>query len=127
MTTANSNRPCDRWAFAIDRGGTFTDIIGRTEDGAVRTLKLLSVSQSYPDAAIEGMRRLLGAAPDAPFPAERVLAIRMGTTVATNALLERAGARTLLVTTRGFADALEIGDQARPELFVLDIRKPPPR
>ena len=127
MTTENSNRPCDRWAFSIDRGGTFTDVIGRTEDGAAHTHKLLSVSESYPDAAIEGMRRLLGARPGEPFPAERVLAIRMGTTVATNALLERAGAKTLLVTTRGFADALEIGDQARPELFVLDIRKPPPR
>ena len=124
MTTENGNRTCDRWVFSIDRGGTFTDVIGRTEDGATHTHKLLSVSETYPDAAIEGMRRLLGAAPDEAFPADRVLAIRMGTTVATNALLERGGARTLLVTTEGFADALEIGDQSRPELFALDIRKP---
>src|ERR1700741_4039036 len=114
------------WSFAIDRGGTFTDVIGRASDGRETSLKLLSASTAYPDAAVEGMRRILGAAPGAPFPAERVATIRMGTTVATNALLERAGAKTLFVTTRGFADALVIGDQARPELFALNIRKPAP-
>ncbi|MDO9223416.1 MAG: hydantoinase/oxoprolinase N-terminal domain-containing protein, partial [Caulobacter sp.] len=104
------------WTFWIDRGGTFTDVIGRTPDGVERTLKLLSASPSYPDAAVEAMRRLLAVEPGAPFPAARVAAIRMGTTVATNALLERKGARTLLVTTRGFADSVVIGDQSRPEL-----------
>jgi len=114
------------WTFWIDRGGTFTDVIGRSPTGELTTLKLPSESTAYADAAVEAMRRLLGAAPDAPFPAGRVEAIKVGTTVATNALLERKGARTLLVTTAGFADALEIGDQARPELFALDIVKPPP-
>jgi len=114
------------WTFWIDRGGTFTDVIGRSPTGELTTLKLPSESTAYADAAVEAMRRLLGAAPDAPFPAGRIEAIKVGTTVATNALLERKGARTLLVTTAGFADALEIGDQARPELFALDIVKPPP-
>jgi 5-oxoprolinase (ATP-hydrolysing) len=114
------------WSFAIDRGGTFTDVIGRATDGREVSLKLLSSSPTYTDAAVEGMRRILGAAPRAPFPAERVQAIRMGTTVATNALLERAGAKTLFVTTEGFADALLIGDQARPKLFALNIEKPAP-
>jgi 5-oxoprolinase (ATP-hydrolysing) len=114
------------WSFWIDRGGTFTDVIGRASDGSETSLKLLSASPSYPDAAVEAMRRILGAAPGEPFPAARVEAIKMGTTVATNALLERAGAKTLFVTTRGFADALVIGDQARPELFALHIVRPPP-
>jgi len=85
------------WSFSIDRGGTFTDVIARRDDGEVQTLKLLSASPAYPDAAIEAMRRVLGAAPGAPFPAERVRAIRLGATVATNALLERKGATTLFV------------------------------
>src|SRR5690606_12017258 len=114
------------WGFSVDRGGTFTDIIGRRADGLERSAKLLSASPAYEDAAVEGMRRLLGAAPGAPFPAERVSAITMGTTVATNALLERRGAETLFVTTRGFADALAIGDQSRPDLFALDIVRPAP-
>jgi 5-oxoprolinase (ATP-hydrolysing) len=114
------------WSFAIDRGGTFTDVIGRTSDGRETSLKLLSSSPAYTDAAVEGMRRILGAAPGDPFPATRVETIRMGTTVATNALLERAGAKTLFVTTEGFADALLIGDQSRPDLFALDIRRPAP-
>ena len=126
MTTENSNSSCDGWEFWIDRGGTFTDIIGVDDTGRTHTLKLLSASAAYEDAAVEGMRRLLNAPPGAPFPAARVRAIKMGTTVATNALLERAGARTLFVTTEGFADVLEIGDQTRPELFALDIRKPAP-
>jgi 5-oxoprolinase (ATP-hydrolysing) len=114
------------WRFSIDRGGTFTDVIGRPAGGREISLKLLSSSPDYADAAVEGMRRMLGAAPGAPFPAARVEAIRMGTTVATNALLERAGAKTLFVTTRGYADALVIGDQARPELFALSIVRPEP-
>jgi 5-oxoprolinase (ATP-hydrolysing) len=114
------------WRFFIDRGGTFTDVIGEDPDGRPHTLKLLSSSPAYADAAVEAMRRLLHAPQGAPFPADRVAAIKMGTTVATNALLERKGARTLLVTTEGFADALLIGDQARPRLFDLDISRPEP-
>jgi 5-oxoprolinase (ATP-hydrolysing) len=116
----------ERWSFWVDRGGTFTDVIGRAPGGELVTLKLPSQSPAYPDAAVEAMRRLLDADPGQPFPAARVADIRVGTTVATNALLERAGARTLLVTTRGFADALTIGDQTRPSLFALDIVKPEP-
>ena len=122
----NRHNSSDCWEFWIDRGGTFTDVIGRTPHGEVHTLKLLSTSEAYEDAAVEAMRRLLGVAPADPFPAERVGAIKMGTTVATNALLERKGAKTLLVTTEGLADALLIGDQSRPELFALDIRRPEP-
>ncbi len=114
------------WSFWIDRGGTFTDVIGRASDGAETSLKLLSASPAYRDAAVEAMRRILGARPDQPFPATRVEAIKMGTTVATNALLERAGAKTLFVTTRGFGDSLVIGDQARPDLFALTIVRPEP-
>ena len=126
MTTENSNSSSYGWEFWVDRGGTFTDVIGRAGSGELSTAKLLSASPAYDDAAVEGIRRLLGAPAAAPFPAARVAAIRMGTTVATNALLERKGARTLLVVTRGFADALAIGDQSRPELFALDIRRPAP-
>jgi 5-oxoprolinase (ATP-hydrolysing) len=123
----SSPRPArSGWEFWIDRGGTFTDVIGRGPDGRETSAKLLSVSPSYEDAGVEAMRRLLGAAPGAPFPADAVASIKLGTTVATNALLERKGARTLLVTTRGFADALIIGDQARPHLFDLDIVRPAP-
>ncbi len=114
------------WHFWIDRGGTFTDVIGRASDGSETSLKLLSSSPAYPDAAVEAMRRILGAGPGDAFPAARVEAIKMGTTVATNALLERAGAKTLFVTTRGFADSLVIGDQARPDLFALHIVRPEP-
>jgi 5-oxoprolinase (ATP-hydrolysing) len=121
------------WRFWIDRGGTFTDVIGQvvggpdgTLGGAETSLKLLSASPAYPDAAVEAMRRILGVKPGDPFPAARVEAIKMGTTVATNALLERAGAKTLFVTTQGFADSILIGDQARPELFALTIVRPEP-
>ena len=107
-----------RWQFWIDRGGTFTDIVGRAPDGDLRTLKLLSENpEQYRDAAVEGMRRLLGLRAGAPIAPERVECVKMGTTVATNALLERKGERTLLVTTRGFRDALRIAYQARPRLF----------
>lgn len=114
------------WSFWIDRGGTFTDVIARADGGEEVSLKLLSASPAYDDAAVEAMRRVLGAQAGEPFPAARVQSIKMGTTVATNALLERAGAKTLFVTTDGFADALVIGDQARPDLFALNIVRPEP-
>jgi 5-oxoprolinase (ATP-hydrolysing) len=111
------------WRFAVDRGGTFTDIVGIDPHGRLRTAKLLSENPSaYPDAAVEGIRRLTGVG-DGPLPA---LQVRIGTTIATNALLERKGAATLLLTTRGFADALAIGYQDRPELFARAIVKPTP-
>ena len=113
------------WQFWIDRGGTFTDIVARAPDGGYVTRKLLSEApEHYDDAALQGIRDILGAEADAPIPAERVEAVRMGTTVATNALLERKGERTLLVVTRGFADQLRIGYQNRPRLFDLNIRLP---
>ncbi|MGE5566909.1 MAG: hydantoinase/oxoprolinase N-terminal domain-containing protein, partial [Parcubacteria group bacterium] len=124
MTTAEPREGC--WTFWIDRGGTFTDVIGVDPAGVEHTLKLLSSSPAYEDAAVEAMRRLLGVAPGEPFPAERVAAIKMGTTVATNALLERKGAKTLFVTTEGFADSVLIGDQSRPDLFALRIVRPEP-
>ena len=126
MTTANQDDERNGWIVCLDRGGTFTDVIGRDGAGRVRTLKLLSSSDAYEDAAIEGVRRILGLAAGSPFPADRIAAIKVGTTVATNALLERKGAKTLFVTTKGFGDALAIGDQTRPDLFALDIVKPAP-
>jgi len=116
-----------RWQFWIDRGGTFTDIVGRRPDGTLVTHKLLSENPGrYTDAAVAGIRALLGLAPDAPIPADVIDAVKMGTTVATNALLERKGERTALVITRGFADALQIGYQNRPKLFVRRIELPAP-
>jgi 5-oxoprolinase (ATP-hydrolysing) len=113
------------WEFWIDRGGTFTDVIGRRPDGTLHTHKLLSENpEAYRDAAVEGIRRLLGVAPDAPIPSARIGAVKMGTTVATNALLERKGERTLLLITKGFRDALRIGYQARPKIFAKHIIKP---
>ncbi|GAW41159.1 Acetophenone carboxylase gamma subunit [Brevundimonas sp. SH203] len=113
--------PSGPWRFWIDRGGTFTDVVARAPDGALRTQKLLSVNpEQYADAAVEGIRRAVGA-PDGPLPHGLVEDVRMGTTVATNALLERKGAPTLLAITAGFGDALRIGWQARPELFVRNI------
>src|SRR5271165_4504009 len=107
-----------RWQFWIDRGGTFTDVVGCAPDGTLHTHKLLSENPAqYPDAAVEGIRRLLGLAPGEPISAQRVACVKMGTTVATNALLERKGERTVLVITRGFRDALRIATQARPRLF----------
>jgi len=115
----------DVWDFWIDRGGTFTDVIGRKPDGSLVSHKLLSENpEAYRDAAVQGIRNLLGLASADPIPANRIGAIKMGTTVATNALLEREGARTLLVTTRGFRDALRIGYQARPKIFARHIVKP---
>ena len=112
------------WQFWIDRGGTFTDIVARRPDGALLTHKLLSESPAYDDAATHGIRHILGVAPAAALPPELIDAVRMGTTVATNALLERKGDRTVFVTTRGFADSLRIAYQHRPKLFVRHIELP---
>ncbi|WP_420479284.1 hydantoinase B/oxoprolinase family protein [Brevundimonas sp. FT23028] len=122
MSRDGAMRQADGWRFWIDRGGTFTDVVARAPDGALSTRKLLSVNpEQYADAAVEGVRRVLGAEP-APLPAGRVETVRMGTTVATNALLERKGEPTVLAITRGFGDALRIGWQSRPELFARHIR-----
>ncbi|MCZ6448718.1 MAG: 5-oxoprolinase, partial [Alphaproteobacteria bacterium] len=113
------------WQFWIDRGGTFTDVVARAPDGTLSALKLLSDDPDhYDDAVIEGIRRALGLDAGDPIPGDRIDAVKMGTTVATNALLERAGAEVLLVTNEGFADALRIAYQNRPDLFALDIRLP---
>ena len=113
------------WEFWIDRGGTFTDVIGRGPDGKLVAHKLLSENpEAYRDAAVAGIRHLLGVAPGEPIPAARISAVKMGTTVATNALLERKGERTLLLITKGFRDALRIGYQARPKIFAKHIIKP---
>ena len=107
-----------RWEFWIDRGGTFTDVVGCRPDGTLAVGKLLSDNpRAYPDAVLAGIRELLGVRPDEPIPGERIGSVRLGTTVATNALLERRGERTVLVITRGFADALRIGYQNRPRIF----------
>src|SRR5271156_4154306 len=112
------------WDFWVDRGGTFTDVIGRDPQGALHVRKLLSESPAYADAAVQAIRDLLALTPGAATPADAIGFVKMGTTVATNALLERRGERTLLVTTRGFRDALEIGYQARPKIFARNIIKP---
>lgn len=115
----------DRWDFWIDRGGTFTDVIGVAPDGQLHSHKLLSENpESYPDAAVQGIRDLLGIDTDDAVPAEKVGTVRMGTTVATNALLERKGDRTLLLITKGFRDALRIAYQARPDIFAKEIILP---
>ncbi|HVZ50571.1 MAG TPA: hydantoinase/oxoprolinase family protein, partial [Pseudolabrys sp.] len=113
------------WDFWIDRGGTFTDVVGRRPDGTLVAHKLLSENpEAYADAAVQGIRDLLGLQAGEPIPPGRVNAVKMGTTVATNALLERKGDRTLLLITRGFRDALKIGYQARPKIFARHIVKP---
>jgi 5-oxoprolinase (ATP-hydrolysing) len=113
------------WDFWIDRGGTFTDVVGRRPDGSLVAHKLLSENpEAYRDAAVLGIRDLLGLKPGEAIPPGCIGAVKMGTTVATNALLERKGERTLLVTTRGFRDALKIGYQARPKIFARQIIKP---
>ena len=112
-----------RWKFWVDRGGTFTDVVARAPDGAVKRLKLLSEDPGrYADAAVEAMRRITGV-PDGPLPA---CELRLGTTVATNALLERKGEPVLLAITRGFGDALRIGTQERPDIFARHIVLPDP-
>jgi len=113
------------WDFWIDRGGTFTDVIGRDPQGKLHPRKLLSENpEAYRDAAVQGIRDLLGVKPGEPVPPSRIGAVKMGTTVATNALLERKGERTALLITKGFGDALAIGYQARPDIFAKEILKP---
>ncbi|HET6629818.1 MAG TPA: hydantoinase B/oxoprolinase family protein [Woeseiaceae bacterium] len=115
------------WQFWIDRGGTFTDVVALRPDGSMETAKLLSEDDSrYPDAAAEGIRRLLRGWSAAGRPDHPVAAVKMGTTVATNALLQRRGRKTALVVTQGFADSLAIGYQNRPDIFALEIVKPEP-
>ncbi|MCP3991356.1 MAG: 5-oxoprolinase, partial [Actinomycetia bacterium] len=114
-----------RWQIWIDRGGTFTDLVARRPDGSLVTHKLLSENpERYRDAAIRGIRDLIGLGPTDPIPPGLIRDVKMGTTVATNALLERTGDRTVLAITEGFADALRIGYQNRPDLFALDIVLP---
>jgi len=115
------------WQFWIDRGGTFTDIVALCPDGEIESSKLLSENPGrYTDAAAEGMRRALARWAEGGLPDRPIAAVKMGTTVATNALLERRGAPTALVVTEGFGDALAIGYQNRPDIFALDIVKPAP-
>ena len=114
-----------RWQFWIDRGGTFTDIVARQPDGTLLTHKLLSENpEQYKDAAVAGIKRLLGLKPDEAISPQQVEAVKMGTTVATNALLERKGDPTVLVITKGFRDALRIAYQNRPRLFDRNIVLP---
>ncbi len=115
----------EKWDFWIDRGGTFTDVVARRPGQGYLSHKLLSENpEQYPDAALQGIRDLLGIAKNEPIPNERIASVKMGTTVGTNALLERQGDRTVLVTNLGFRDALRIGYQNRPRLFDLDIKLP---
>ncbi|MGN6286301.1 MAG: hydantoinase B/oxoprolinase family protein [Afipia sp.] len=114
-----------RWNFWIDRGGTFTDVIGRDPQGGLHARKMLSENPgAYRDAAVAGIRAHLGLEPEDPIPANVIGEVRMGTTVATNALLERKGDRTVFVTTRGFRDVLELGYQDRRKIFARNIVKP---
>ncbi|MSO96796.1 MAG: 5-oxoprolinase [Rhodospirillaceae bacterium] len=113
------------WQFWIDRGGTFTDIVAIAPDGALTTAKLLSDDPAhYDDAALHGMRSIMKLPPGAPFPASNIDAIKVGTTIATNALLERKGEPTALAITAGLGDVLRIGTQHRPRLFDLNIKLP---
>ncbi|MEM6341527.1 MAG: hydantoinase/oxoprolinase family protein, partial [Pseudomonadota bacterium] len=114
-----------KWDFWIDRGGTFTDIVARAPGGELKTHKILSEKpESYQDAAVQGVREIIGLSDNDPIPENAIRAIKMGTTVATNALLERKGERTILFITRGFRDLLRIGYQNRPDLFALHIQLP---
>lgn len=124
-TATKANETDTNWRFWIDRGGTFTDLIGMAADGRLVTRKLLSENpERYEDAAIAGIKDVLGVPLSEPVPSERIHSVRMGTTVATNALLERKGTRTALVINRGLGDVLRIGSQARPRLFDLAIVLP---
>ena len=124
-TAQTNNADTAKWQFWVDRGGTFTDIVARKPDGTLLTHKLLSENpERYQDAAIQGIRELLNLGPDEAIPAHKIEAVKMGTTVATNALLERKGDRTVLVTTAGFRDALRIAYQNRPRLFDRNIKLP---
>jgi 5-oxoprolinase (ATP-hydrolysing) len=114
-----------KWRFAIDRGGTFTDVVAIDPSGIFHSLKLLSDSPLYKNASIEGIRRMLGLRSGEALPEQKIQGIRFGTTVATNALLEKKGGRVALLITKGFADLLDIGYQNRPDIFRLCIRKSP--
>ncbi|HWA36504.1 MAG TPA: hydantoinase/oxoprolinase family protein, partial [Burkholderiales bacterium] len=121
----NANAAGQRWQFWIDRGGTFTDVVGRRPDGSLVTHKLLSENpERYADAALAGIRALLNLEESQPIPSDVVEAVKMGTTVATNALLERKGERTALFITKGFRDALRIAYQNRPRIFDRHIVLP---
>ncbi|MEE9424167.1 MAG: hydantoinase B/oxoprolinase family protein [Methylococcales bacterium] len=123
MQTHSLNQ--QKWQFWIDRGGTFTDIVAQSPEGDIVTHKLLSENpEHYKDAALQGIRYLLGLSSHDPIPSEQINVIKMGTTVATNALLERRGEPTVLLITRGFGDALQIGYQARPNIFAREIILP---
>lgn len=113
-----------KWKFAVDKGGTFTDVIGLDPYGNYHTLKLLSNSQKYKDPSVEGIRKILGLKDKQPLSKEKIEATRFGTTATTNALLERKGGKVTLLITKGFSDLLEIGFQSRPEIFNLCIKKP---
>lgn len=114
-----------QWDFWIDRGGTFTDIVARHPDGQIEARKVLSENpEAYEDAALEGIRQFLDIGSTDPIPASRINSVKMGTTVATNALLERKGDPTVLVITSGLKDQLEIGYQERPDIFAKEIVKP---
>ena len=114
-----------QWQFWVDRGGTFTDIIAKAPNGVLHTKKLLSENpEAYEDAALHGIRDFLGLKKSDPIPQEKIKTVKMGTTVATNALLEKKGDATILVITQGLKDIIEIGTQARPDIFALNIRKP---
>ena len=115
------------WKFWIDRGGTFTDVVAVDASGYAQTKKLLSENpEHYPDAAVEGIRQVLGLEKNQPIPADQITHVKMGTTVATNTLLQRKGEKTALAITAGLRDALEIGYQARDDIFALKIEKPAP-
>ena len=125
MTLREAPALQDKWQFWIDRGGTFTDIVAKTPENKLIVRKLLSENpEAYEDAALHGIRSFLGLADDAQIPSALVGAVKMGTTVATNALLEKKGDDTVLAITQGFKDVIEIGYQARPKTFELDIKKP---
>jgi 5-oxoprolinase (ATP-hydrolysing) len=125
MQQTENLTPSQRWQFWIDRGGTFTDVVAKRPDGTLLTHKLLSENpEQYKDAAVAGIRHLLGLKPGEPVTPDRVECVKMGTTVATNALLERKGEPTLLVTTKGYRDALRIAYQNRPRLFDRHIVLP---
>lgn len=125
MTSSSDHPVRKQWRFWIDRGGTFTDVIGLDPDDRIHTCKLLSDNAAhYSDAALEGVRRILSLTPGAALPGAAIQSIKMGTTVATNALLERKGAATAFVTTKGFGDAVRIGTQNRPRIFDLNIQLP---
>ncbi len=120
-----SNENSKKFQFWVDRGGTFTDIVACQPDGTLVTHKLLSENPDrYSDAVIHGIRELLGITPEQPIPSHRISEVKMGTTVATNALLERTGDRTVLIITKGFRDALRIGYQNRPDIFARQIILP---